>query len=834
MELFLYLFIKPYVLIFEASFTVLGRILGFGSNLMITFLVGLLLYMPFYLEAKSFQKGQLAKVTDKNGKKHLKDIILIAVAHILPILSQILLACSANVFVREIYAMAGEKYLFITDLSKPDGLIAHAVNLLPILYFVINSATLFINKKPLYLRVVSLAEYLILTVIIYSMPSGALLLWMLFSVIMAITEILKLIYITLREKDLIKEFKKKENKSANQTPDYLLYFSGLCYLILLAGFYIPTNIIKISTQEFVDVTDMHNPLYFILYSMALSVGMFAFHGIGYYMLGTKEIKLILERIVWVLAGISSVDYVLSGAYQGEISPSLAYFDPREFEPKRIILSVVLGLAISVVFLIVIEKKKNFMKLIALAQFGVLLVSIVMNTVKITSEYHHMNYIKRQETEASITLGKNGKNVVVLIMDRALGPVVPFLFEEKPELKEEFDGFIWYPNTVSFGAYTNTGIPSVYGGYEYTPEEMNKRSDESLADKHNESLKVLPVLFAENGYDATVIDPAYAGYNWIPDLSIYDDIEGVKAFRLEGTYENQYPDDYIPEKESLKRNFFFHAIVKMSPLNWQDMLYDSGYYCDLNSNQCIRTSKYTQNGYFTNFLKNYYVLKNLPELTVFDEGEGNYFVSLYNGTPHMECLLKEPEYVPAKHVDNRSLHPDDENYLYAGDRVLKIEMPVQVEFYHVDMATFLMLGEWFDYLKQNGCYDNTRIIIVADHGADVEHFDSVLENNMDVEAFMPMLLMKDFDAHGYAESDERMTNADVAYLATRGVIENAKNPFTGNPLDAHEKSEMDEFHIFYSENNTLSTNHGNVYKPDLWFSVKGDPYDLSNWNYLGKY
>ena len=123
---------------------------------------------------------------------------------------------------------------------------------------------------------------------------------------------------------------------------------------------------------------------------------------------------------------------------------------------------------------------------------------------------------------------------------------------------------------------------------------------------------------------------------------------------------------------------------------------------------------------------------------------------------MECLLQEPDYVPVRHVDNRSFHLEEEYELHLGEKSLNIFLPVQVEFYHVDMATFLVLGEWFEYLKQNDCYDNTRIIIVADHGADVGHFDSVLENNMDVEAFMPMLLMKDFSAHGYTESDERMT------------------------------------------------------------------------------
>lgn len=201
---------------------------------------------------------------------------------------------------------------------------------------------------------------------------------------------------------------------------------------------------------------------------------------------------------------------------------------------------------------------------------------------------------------------------------------------------------------------------------------------------------------------------------------------------------------------------------------------------------------------------------------------------------MQCLLQEPDYIPVKHVDNRSLHPDDESEYHAGERVLNMYTPSQVEFYHVDMASFLMLGEWFEYLKKNDVYENTRIIIVSDHGADVEHFDSVLDNNMDIECFMPMLLVKDFNAHGYFESDEIMTNADTPNLALKGLILEPNNPFTGNLLDGHEKKEMDEFHIFYSEENTISDNHGNTFKPGMWYSLKGNPYILSDWDYIGKY
>ena len=40
------------------------------------------------------------------------------------------------------------------------------------------------------------------------------------------------------------------------------------------------------------------------------------------------------------------------------------------------------------------------------------------------------------------------------------------------------------------------MPALFGGYEYTPEESNRRSDMSLVEKHNEALRVLPTLFRQ--------------------------------------------------------------------------------------------------------------------------------------------------------------------------------------------------------------------------------------------------------------------------------------------------------------------------------------------------
>ena len=78
-----------------------------------------------------------------------------------------------------------------------------------------------------------------------------------------------------------------------------------------------------------------------------------------------------------------------------------------------------------------------------------------------------------------SLSRTGMNVVIIMLDRAMNEYIPYIFKEKPELSDQFDGFTYYSNVISFGGYTNFGVPPLYGGYEYTPVEMNKREDELL-------------------------------------------------------------------------------------------------------------------------------------------------------------------------------------------------------------------------------------------------------------------------------------------------------------------------------------------------------------------
>ena len=149
-----------------------------------------------------------------------------------------------------------------------------------------------------------------------------------------------------------------------------------------------------------------------------------------------------------------------------------------------------------------------------------------------------------------------------------------------------------------------------------------------------------------------------------------------------------------------------------------------------------------------------------------------------------------------------------------------------------MATFLRLGEWFDYLREQGVYDNTRIILVSDHGRDLGQFDITCDGK-DLEHFMPLLMVKDFNASGFTVSDEFMTNGDTPVLATSGLIDNPVNPTTRNPITSDAK--IGPQTVFFSPIAMISENHGNTFLPGSWYTFTGgDPHDPENWTYLGDY
>ena len=173
----------------------------------------------------------------------------------------------------------------------------------------------------------------------------------------------------------------------------------------------------------------------------------------------------------------------------------------------------------------------------------------------------------------------------------------------------------------------------------------------------------------------------------------------------------------------------------------------------------------------------------------------------------------------------------------------MESENQMIHYHANMAAMLRLAEWFDYLRENDVYDNTKIILVSDHGHNLYHYDDhtiaapdtwtesspkdQINDLRNTEMYFPLLMVKEIGADGFTTSDEFMTNADVPTIAFDGLIENPVNPFTGNPINSDEKTAHDQF-VCLSRNYQVSENNGNTFVGAYWASVSGDIHDADNW------
>lgn len=101
---------------------------------------------------------------------------------------------------------------------------------------------------------------------------------------------------------------------------------------------------------------------------------------------------------------------------------------------------------------------------------------------------------------------------------------------------------------------------------------------------------------------------------------------------------------------------------------------------------------------TDFLRAYSVLDALPEMTEVVE-DGNHFFMCDNETSHDPRMLQLPDYTPALSIDNRN-YPEPDVMTADGWTMHRYSEETH-KFYHCNMAMFLKLSEWLNYLRDEG-------------------------------------------------------------------------------------------------------------------------------------
>lgn len=894
---FLYtIFIYPVYLLVELIFfianTITNESTGF-SIIVLSFIVNIIC-LPIYNIAEKYQEDE--RLIQKKLKKKIKDIKavfkgderymilstyyrqnnyhpLYVLRSVFPLFIQIPFFMAAYSFLSNLSLLKNSSFMFLNDLSKPDYLLnlgGLSINVLPIVMTVINLIASGVYTKGLEIKD-KLQLYItafIFLILLYNSSAGLVFYWTLnnlFSLFKNIfyriklskkvwyllslssavvldsalvithagkktlfimgfvTIILLLLPLVKKITDALYRVSTPLDKDRNR---FLVFFFAVSAFIIFISLVLPTATIASSPDEFSNIDGIINPLTILYFTVTQGLGILFWLVCLYFLFEkTAQKFFVYFSLVFLLSALVNA-YIFTGNY-GNIGSNLMFDDiARLYHPFRYFLLniFILCIVLMAVFLILyIKKISKFLRL----SLGIIIISFLsiafISCISIGSNFHAVNtplYSKTKNKAYKVT--KTGQNIFILMLDRSMNFFIDSIFENCESVRKEYTGFTLFENTIAFGRSTNSSCPSLFGGYEYTPENINNRSSELLIDKHNEALSVLPRLFSENNWNVSFTDPPWLNYSWIPDLSVFSKYD-MTAKNID--FIGKYTDKFlltITEMQSIKksspfsgikRNMLLFSFFRVLPVEVRRAFYAKGKYAGL----------YHYPNLPYGFFDAYSAIQNLNEEVEFVTDK-NCINIIVNNTPHeppkedVMRFIKRDELIPI--AKSFCLNEYTAEHFYANYLA------------HEECAKF------FRFLKENDCWENSRIIIAGDHGRatihtkDMKFIEEFSGKDISPESLIPLFMMKDFNSEGELKEDYTfMTLADIPILTTEGLpSELQKNPFTGVPFKNTQNKKVvkvmsggdwaADTQKKYTQFKTTDTD---------WVYIKDNVYDPNNWS-----
>ena len=879
----------PLVQVIEIAFMLFDKLFGnTGIAIMGVSFVVTVLCLPLYIVAEKWQ--QLERDTQrrlKPGVDRIKAAFkgdeqymilstyyrqnhyhpMMALRSSFGLLIQVPFFMAAYSCLSSLPALQGQSFLFIRDMGAPDALFSvggFAVNVLPIAMTVINIVAGMIYTKgfPLKEKVQIYGMALLFLVLLYNSPAGLVLYWTMNNVFSLVKNIfyklkhpvwvlyilmcagivfagvyvlfiydggasmakrlaavgplscLMLVPLAVRGVEWLLAHPLKALMADGKTRRWLFLFSAAA-LAVLSGLVLPSSLIASSVQEFSNIGEYGNPRAFLLDSWWQAVGLFLFWPVCIFFLFREKIQTLLASIFTVgLAWALLNAFVFTGNYgsmdvtlrftDGFVNPTMGYM---------LVNLVVLCLVAVAVMALLGWKRQRILSSVCLVAtisfvaFGIINLTTINREYKSFQEAAGAGASEASELEPVYHLSKTGKNVVVLMLDRAESSYFEYILADQPQIRDAFTGFVYYKNALAYNSHTLIGSPPLYGGYEYTPDQINSRSDQLLKDKHNEALLLIPRILTEQAdFSAIMSDTSWGNYSYVADMRFTDGYDTIEGINLNGKYTGKFKKELVSDEldnnleYGVKRNLLWVSLFREMPCVVRPVVYYKGSWWNSEAIDDIDS-----------VLDWYAPLHYLEELTAFDE-ESNSLTMITNEATH-----------------------SNEKVMFLG--LLDSESvgyPTSTA-YDINTLVYQALARWFNYLKENGVYDNTRIIIVSDHGMGygvkaAEGYDKPGLNHNSKDDYHALLLVKDFDASGEIETDMSfMTVADVPTLALEGIVDNPVNPFTGNPVNSDAKADG----VYITTDDIFMPHHGKsdyifTVKDELWYHVKDNIFIDSNW------
>lgn len=385
----------------------------------------------------------------------------------------------------------------------------------------------------------------------------------------------------------------------------------------------------------------------------------------------------------------------------------------------------------------------------------------------------------------IHFSKNKENVLFFIIDGAQGWFTRDIFDKNPELKKEYEGFTWYPNTVSTSNFTYASAPAMLSGNDFTIANMNKDLSIPIKQKVSHAIDLFYDKIKSQNYYLTA---HHLSYNTSKPLKIDNHLpKWDKKWSPILNVTNQ--------KSMWFTQLWQNALFSSMPLFLKPRIYNHNKW--FKSEQEINEQEITS----TVHLSKYSFIKILSDISNAGSEDANFIFihSLFTHAPWDRITENNKLISDVSPYDNQKQFMD-------------------------------LFSIWIKWMKENEVYDNTKIILASDHGRSWWHYKGKVntrdlpiiwnkEKPFSLYKFLrlnPLMMVKDFNAKGELKEDWRlMSNSD-----TYAIAFNENDPSKKEIPDRTVETYYTEWHTDLNTRKQYQISHA--------FTIKDNVYNLNNW------
>ncbi len=436
-----------------------------------------------------------------------------------------------------------------------------------------------------------------------------------------------------------------------------------------------------------------------------------------------------------------------------------------------IISALVWVAIVVIFLILNAKKK------AAFRAGALLVSVALIVVQgVSLASVHIDK-KNDAGEIDYTITSEGlwdvgsdSNVIVVVLDMFDTDIMNRLLELEPDLKDIFQGFTYYPNSVGSMIPTRYGIPYLLSGSMPKPGQSFQ---EYLDTRYDKSTLISDIK--DQGYDVGIYSDSILVYESENRGSIIEDTTNI-----------------VP-RETVQLNYgtVLAVLAKMSlyrELPWTL------------KPLCWFTTDEVNRGAIVDTVAPFYM----------------------DDAAYFEKLSRDGISIGENKKTFRFIHLIGAHWPYILDETGRLGPKEGTDQLSQSEGVLRRVGEYFNQMKELGIYNEATIIVTADHG-----YWSL--NNGDLETpSTPILLVKPSGGTYQSRQPLKISSVPTGHLdIPPTIIEGIGGDPKGYGTTVFEVTEGARPRYYW----TTASDGSNDY---AWieYEINGDVLDINNWQKTG--